>query len=258
MTGYSLFWWGRGFGEPLIISLFTNILNDNNINAVFHQHRFTKNLIDCPLLDLSENSNHKNFIKYRVDYKLIDVPVILQYIEQAEQIIGKKIKLTRNHVPVLYYDIPEIPKVDIIMNTLTGTFTPYKNWPYFNELKNLFKVHNLSYIDLNEEKIYGIECLNYVKKAKLYLGLDTGTSHYVSQFANGKALILLGGFTPVNFQFYLYDYDLLYIDIFCRPCWLNKESVSQGMICQNDYKCMKELSVEKVFKAVKKKIEKNN
>jgi len=255
MIGYSVFWKGRGFGEPLVISLLANILTDNGVPTFYDQHRHTRGLVDCPLVDRSENSPHKGQLKkIRPKYILSEEPIIFQYIRQAEEITGKKIKVTRDYVPVLYHDISEIPAVDVAMNTRTGILSIYRDWPYFDQLKKLFRKNNISYIDLDRNKIFNIESLNYVKKAKLYLGLESGRSHYVSQFANGKALILQSGFATSDFWAYVYKYDYLDIDVPCRPCWIDRLLISQGKICPYNHKCMKKLTVDYVFEEVRKKL----
>jgi len=254
MKTMSLWWRGRGFGEPLVMSLVVHILNDNGVNAVFRDHRNVRELVDCPLITREESD--ETFQTYSWMYECCRKPIILQYIEHYESIVGKKLKINRNHIPVKFHDIPDIPSVDVAMCTVTGKWTPYRNWPYFEELKELFTKEGITYADLDADKIMNIECLNYVKKCKLYLGLDTGMSHYVSKFANGKALILQGGFIEFDFWAYLYDYDCLQIeDVPCRPCFINKQHIAKGKRkCELDNMCMKDISVDRVFKAVVERI----
>jgi len=256
MIGYSIFWRGRGFGEPLVISLLANILTDNGIPTFYDQHRHTRGLVDCPLVDRSENSPHAgNLRKITPKYVLSEEPIMLQYLKQFERLTGRKdLKITRDHIPVLYHDIPKIPAVDVAINTWTGNLSIYRIWPYFKELQKLFDKNGISYIDLDKKKIFSIDCLNYVKKAKMYLGLESGRSHYVSQFANGKALILQSGFATFDYWAYVYNYDHLEIDVPCRPCWIDRLLISQGNFCPHDHKCMKEITVDMVFEEVREKI----
>jgi len=236
------------------MSLVVNILNDNGIDAVLRDHKKVKELVDCPLV--TKKASDETFQVHSWTYKCCSKPIILQYIEYFESVIDKKLKVTRNYIPVKFHDIPETPLVDVAMGTITGNWTPYRNWPYFEELKKLFDKEGITYVDLDAGEIKGIECLNYVKKCKLYLGLETGMSHYVSQFANGKALILQGGFTEFDFWAHLYDYDYLQVeDVPCRPCFINKKHISRkGIKCEYDHMCMKGLRVDRVFKAIVERI----
>lgn len=254
MKTVSLWWRGRGFGEPLVMSLVVNILNDNGVDSALRDRGKVKELVDCPLI--SADAPKGTFQTHAWEYKCCSKPIILQYIEHFESVIGKKLKINRNYIPVKFYDIPEIPSVDVAMGTETGKWTPYRNWPYFGELKKLFAKEGITYVDLDADRIRGIKCLNYVKKCKLYLGLETGMSHYVSQFANGKALVLQSGFTEFKFWAYLYDYDYLQVEnVPCRPCFINKQHiVREERKCGHDNMCMKSLSVDRVFKAIVKRI----
>ena len=254
MKTISLWWRGRGFGEPLIMSLVVNILNDNGVDAVLRKHRKVSELVDCPLI--SREATDKTFQTYAWTYECCSKPIILQYIEYFENVVGKSLKITRDYIPVKFYDILEVPSVDIVMGTRTGNWSPYRNWPYFEKLKKLFNKEGITYIDLDTNGIRGVECLNYVNKCKLFLGLETGMSHYVSQFANGKTLILQSGFSEFEFWAYLYDYDHLQVeDVPCRPCFINKQHIARGeRKCKLDNICMKNLTVDRVFEAVTKRI----
>ena len=255
-TGINFTWTGNGFGNALILAHMTHICNDNNIKAVFTQHRKTLNAVDVPLYD---PTRHAHF--YRHAWKGIanthkrkncDQPVIVQYVKHVESLTGMSITKISNHIPVSYYDMPDIPAYDVVMNTATGPWAPYRDWPYFGELKQMFNANKISCIDLNKHKIFGIRCLNHVKKAKVYLGLETGMSHYVSKFANGKALILQSGFCPFIYWTYPYDYDRLQANTDCehQPCFINKLDIAGGFVCKEDNACMRDLSPKTVFNAV--------
>ena len=90
----------------------------------------------------------------------------------------------------------------------------------------------------------------------MYLGLDTGTSHYVSKFANGKALIIQAGFNLFNWWAYTYDYDMITAEVKCslRPCFLNMKYIKKGEGCPYDVRCMKQITVKKVFYEVRKRL----
>jgi len=154
----------------------------------------------------------------------------------------KEFVIERNYIPVKYEE-HDINSVDVVLNTKTGKYTPYREWPYFNELKLLLRKNNISYLDIDENKIYGIELLNYIKKAKLYIGLETGASHYVSQFANNKSIILQSGYTTASFWASYYEYEFLQTFVSCSPCFKREN-------CNNKYKCMTRLDADFVFNKV--------
>ena len=132
------------------------------------------------------------------------------------------------------------------MNTVTGYWTVNKNYPYFPQLKELFEKKNITYIDLDEHKIRNVEALNYIKKCKVYLGLDTGMSNYASAFANGKGYILQSGFNSPNF-WSIYDYEYIMNLQPCSSCFLRKS-------CPNNNVCM-EIPPEEVLNRIKNRLD---
>ena len=246
---FKIKWRGRGFGELLILAWVTQVLNDNDIPAVLHEKRRIKGLVDCATIDPLK-PDRKKFTKYSADYTLTDGSMHYQHIRKFSKWLGKKITTTLKHIPVTFEEISGIPAVDVVMCTKSGTWSPYRDWPYFKELKKKFDRVGISYYDLNANKCYGHECLNYVKNCKLYLGLETGTSHYVSKFANGKALIIQSGFAYPDFWALPYDYEFISQPVDCSPCWLNKKDKANGQGCKFYHKCMKDIKSEIVFRKV--------
>jgi len=251
--GIVTWWHGRGFGEALVASLFCHILNDNGIPSVYRTHYNSKGLLDVPIWN---PDIQKDWMMWSWRYKKNDIPIILQQIGRAERWLGVKIKIDRekrNHIPVKFKNIGTVDKYDVVMNTMTGTYTPFKEWPYFYELTRMFKKEGIKYFDLDINQAYGMECLAYVKEAKLYLGLDAGMSHYVSKFANGKALIINGGYVSFDFWAFLYDYEPIQVEgIPCRPCYINKGDIEHNLKdCENSHDCMRKITPEMVFEKIR-------
>lgn len=248
-------WHSRGLGEPCCASLFCHILNDNGIRSLFQNSKGTLGLFDVPLVDW-ENNSYKDWVRWYWTYKLNDVPIIHQQVEKASVMFSKKIIIHKNrdHVPVIFKKM-NVPKVDVALNTETGSWTPYKSWPYFKELKAKMKKLGITYHDLDGNDTYGIKCLNVVKRAQLYVGLDTGMAHYVSRFARGKALIISGGFVSFNFWGVLYNYEPIRIeDVPCRPCYKNKKHVARGEGCPFKNRCMREITVNMVLDKIRERL----
>jgi hypothetical protein len=249
----------RAFGDLLLASYFTAILNDNGIDAYFYRRgqgrEWIYPAIACNKIYDTTDPRLSTYSSCKMKYYhgepgVLSVPIIEQYCNSFKKRYGISLKNNFNYIPVKYYDMPQVPSVDVTLCTKSGAFCPYRNWPYFKELKKLFQKNGISYIDLTQEQIYSIEYLNYVKKSKLFVGVDTGPSHYVSQVANGKALILQHGVHDINF-WCSYDYDSLHIPTDCRLC---KANMHPGNECKHNHICMRELTVDMVFNKIMEKL----
>ena len=265
---------GKAFGDAVLASLFTHILIDNGIDACFACDSLeVYSVVDCPLwhdveAEYKERGEKFEYDRYSFLYRLNESKDILSYhCDKFLEYWGKdgdkgdecfdisSLDIKRDHVPVKYREIPDIDSVDVAMTTSAGNFTPYKDWPYFNELKEKLDKVGVSFIDLDEHKIRNMKFLNYIKKCKLYLGLDTGSAHLASQFANGKTLILQSGYCDFDYWTSgIYDYDYINVDVECSPCFLTIFKIRRGNTCDYDHKCMKKMSVEKVYKSVMEKL----
>ena len=239
-------WFGKGFGEHLILAWVVRVLNDNGIPAVLNDRSTIHGLVDCPMIGPMYPDEGISFKIVSGRYTLDQGPLHQQYIKLFETMCSKKLEISLNYIPVTFKELPEIPEIDVVMCTKTGEWTPYRNWPYFDELKNLLDSAGISHFDLNANRCYGNECLNYVQKCRLYLGLETGTSHYVSKFANGKALIIQSGFSYPEFWASIYNYEFVEHPVECSPCFINKRDVAKGGGCRFEHRCMTEISPETV------------
>ena len=257
--GINFVWSGGGFGNALILAHLTKICVDNGIAAVFTQHKTTIDLVDVPLFNFVFHEDYRveKLLHIRNSHfkKNCDIPCLQQYVNYIGELFNKKLEIMpeHDHIPVKYYDIKDIKGVDVALNTTTGNWSEYRNWPYFAELKELLNDNGISYIDLNENNIYGIECLNYVRKSRLYIGLETGMSHYVSKYANRKALIIQSGFCPFDYWAKFYHYDHLVCEYECceRPCFLTKKEAKIGIVCDNDHLCMRDIKPHLVIDIIK-------
>jgi hypothetical protein len=248
---YIVKWKGKAFGERLLTSLLVYILNDNCIDAVLGHPYYPYNCIcDCPIY---KEGTLKEWwwIRLTSNKKRFEFDSIISYMvhlfEHRVDKTGISIDTSINHIPVVYYDIPYIKGYDVSICSQSGKWTEYRDWPYFDELKELFRKYKISFFDVSENYIRNVELLNYVNKSKLYLGLETGTSHYVSQVANGKALIIQSGYTDFDFWAGMYDYDHIDYLVDCSPCYINTIDKKE---CENNHTCMKNISAEQVFERV--------
>jgi len=251
------------FGDQLIATLMVHVLNDNGIESYYESRikketaifwggcTYIENLIDCPL---SKNC-HENMIVHwpipneDVAKKNTKISILDDLLNQfkIKYKIKKEIKINRNFIPVKYEEIKNINRYDVVICSDVGKFSTHKKWPYFNKLKSLLSDKKISFIDLNENKIKDNECLNYVKSSKIYLGMDTGTSHYVSMVAN-KGLVIQSGVTSSNW-WNLYNYKVIEYKTQCCPCFLKTHEN-----CIHENICTKNISAEFVFEEIEKLI----
>lgn len=261
-SGIAYKWRGKGFGNNLILAHVVKILNDNEVPAALFNHRRIHGLLDVPIYDEKIHGH------YMIDHgvtpnttkvKNVDLPFVVQHLKRAEKWFGKRIYFdNRQHyyVPVKFQFMEQVPAVDVVICSASSDWGPYRDWPYFEELRFRFANEGITFKDLNQDKVYGVECLNYVQKCKLYLGLETGTSHYVSKFAAGKGLILQSGFSPYYVWGFAYDYDVMTAPVNCqfRPCFMDRERLHEGQNCPFDVGCMWDISCNSVFDEVVRRI----
>jgi hypothetical protein len=249
-------WPGTGFGNALLLAQITKIAVDNGIEAVFVEHRKVRGLVDVPLFDPDKDYTgyvvYKGYVPNTPENPNCDIPVMTRYVMAVEEIVGRKLEVREDgyYVPVKFEDIPETPSVDVILCVYTGRWAPYRDWPYFNELQKLLDERNISNINLQANKIFNNECLNYAQRCKLYVGLDTGMTHYVSKFIMGKALIIQSGFGLYSYWSSYYDFDHINHDVPCQPCYLARPWLKKGIVCQRDHECMVTITPEQVLERI--------
>lgn len=247
---YKITYHGTAFGDNLFSAYVTKVLQQHGFDARLDNPRIA-DLVDCPLYSQEDSSiDHeiKIFGCIRQNRSGLQTPkqfnvysdLLSEFSRQFE--IGCEIPTILDHVPVKFNFDSSVRSYDVAMVTETGWWTPYRNWPYFSELKEMLSAESISFVDLSMEKIQGNHALNIVRNCRLFLGLETGASHYVSKFANGKTLILQSGYTPFNYWAGIYDYQCVSFPVVCSPCWKRSG-------CP-DHKCMALLRPEHVFKSI--------
>jgi len=163
--------------------------------------------------------------------------------------IEKEIKLTRKFVPVNFTKDSHIPNYDVVMVTKSGFWAPVRNWPYFTELKQRLSELKITWFDLTENKIQNNDFLNYVHKSKVFVTLETGASHYASQFVNNQnSLVIQSGYCHNSFWNF-YDYDVISHETQCQGCFITHKAQ-----CFNGQKCMKNINVELVLNKILEKL----
>ena len=171
--------------------------------------------------------------------------IMRKALDNFAQAIGllNSIPITRANAPVKMVLDDRVPSVDIAICSRSGYWSPYRDWPSFPRLKVLLTDAKLRWHDLSESGIRGNECLNYVRKAKLYLGLETGMSHFVSSVAR-RGLILQSGYSCFEY-WSTYGYSYLCRHVACSPCFLTHVNE-----CPHMHRCMTEITAEMVLQAI--------
>lgn len=238
------------FGDVMMAGLAVATLNDYGVTAALETSEYKyKKVISVPQFNESQKPNwEKHFFKYE-HFRKDQVNYVQEWLDRFSSICGVKAKITRKEVPVFFSTILGMQKYDVAINSQTGDWSPYRVWPHFEKLKTMLDKANLTWLDLDDKKVYNNECLNVIKNSKLYLGLDTGRSHYVSSQAKGKTLIIQSG-NNNKIQWCNYDYDFIEQKVGCSPCYLREG-------CQYSHDCMTKIQPEYVFERIIDKLSKN-
>ena len=231
---------GEALGDNLFAALLTQILVDNGIAAQFwHYDESMRNLMTCPIATSFQEPTH--LCTYAPESTWDGRSILRKIVDNCQRELGLRtpLRITRATPPVTYYDIPEIEKVNVVLGTASGAWSPYRNWPYFDILKDQLTPAGITWKDITTTR--GVACLNWAKKADLYVGLETGTSHYVATVIN-RGLVLQSGYS--NRQYWnWYGYRSIEEPVECGNCFLQSG-------CPNNHKCMVNISVERVFDVI--------
>jgi hypothetical protein len=236
---------GNAIGDQLLASLFVHILNDNGIPAVLNLAKKI-DFIDCGYI-FDENNE---FIDYDFRYRNAqekDESIMKSAIDlfKKQFDIDQEIINKRKHIPVKFQEDDNVPSIDVVMVTNSSAFAPVRDWPYFKELKKELDKNNISWIDITEQGIIDSLFLNYIKKSKVFLTLETGPAHMASQLINkNNSLAIQSGYC-LNSFWNMYRYNYINYNIECEKCFFKKT------VCNNDHKCMKNISVDTVLNKIK-------
>lgn len=247
---------GVALGDHMMAAFFVRLLNDNGIDAVYGTG-FYRDLVDVPLSVEGEPYEDFFFTYHHGDLRAPAFDASKSIVETATQRfksafgIDREILIRTRHVPVKFVELRGGQRYDVVMCTKSGVWSRYRNWPYFEELKREFDVRGISHFDLSRNGVRGNECLNYVAASKVYLGLETGVSHYVSQVAK-KGLILQSGYSTLGF-WCPYLYEALSEPVPCAPCFIHCKT--QPYDCPFGHQCMRNLSVSKVLARIEELLE---
>lgn len=242
----------NAFGDVLMAGMAVATLNDHGVKtALITTNHAAASLVYVPKMTENPDNWQEVWFEYESFRHDTSTSYIQGWLNKFSQVWlgGSPIKLTRRSVPVYFTPIPDTPVYDVAIGSLTGNWTLYKSWPHYDRLKQLLDRNGLTWIDLDKSGVFNNECLNIVRKCGVYLGLDTGRSHYVSSEAAGKTLILHSGFSGFN-QWCVYDYEVIEKKVECSPCYLNVMMPP----CPNGFKCFNDIRPEFVVERIIEKL----
>jgi hypothetical protein len=235
------------FGDSLFPCMVVDTLNANGIEA-YYQHELSHitDLVDCK--KIYKIPQNVRWLSGGYTNSFYDPNSTLHKDIMHEVCVSLGIDdlpINKNYIPVKFTRDPSFPTVDVVLVTEQGGYSVIREWDKFQELKKLLREYNFSYIDASEEGIRSNDLLNIVNNCKVYVGIDTGSSHYVSQVANGKAIIINSGYASFEYVFGQYNYDTVEYLVDCRYCIFTALSMCRDS--GHDHDCMKNISTQMVF-----------
>ncbi len=115
-----------------------------------------------------------------------------------------------------------------------------------NERDNV-KIHNIIAGSLNET-------LNYIGQSNVFIGNDTGTTHLAAAIDEPNIVAIFGPTDPTYWgpENLSSRHQVIALEIPCRPCDLLYDPVGHKdcYLTTNKHKCLRDLSTEKVLRAV--------
>jgi len=145
-----------------------------------------------------------------------------------------------------YVDDPSVVGADVALCLTGGEWSPYRFYPKGAELKEALTAAGISWIDVNP--LRGMKMFNAVKKSRLYVGIDTGTTHAASGLTK-NGIVIQSGFNEVWNWNHDYPFDIIEAPQRCelKPCGLRDG-------CPFNHKCMMDIPVATVVDAIKTKL----
>lgn len=266
----------------MMAAFFTQLLNDNGFEAVYHVDNGLKNGVNfCHLLDVPVGSTGEKFyFSYNTEHLPFDladkshIDTAIRYFKNWSK-CTKDLVIKTPYVPVKFNIDPSVKPVDVVLVTDVGTYAIAKKWPYFDKLKKMLENNNISYVDINdfgnnwannEELLNKVNNLLYT--CKVFVGLDTGPTHYatgiLAKKPTRKNFIIQSGFNL--FSHWASHYDDLFQPIenkqTCAPCVLPNPSlvyrIAEGIKlndrCEKKHACMTSILPEQVLEYIKSNI----
>lgn len=173
----------------------------------------------------------------------------LSMLEEAQWRFGRDTGLfvpLRHHVPPVRFEPVPQESLDVAIWPNCGEFSRYRQWPYWDDLYDLLNSAHIRWRNMLADGLRDQQVLNCVYHSKLYVGLETGVSHYVSAVAR-QGLIIQSGYAQPEFWSPYKQYDFIEVRQPCSPCWLREG-------CHLDHACMTNIPATRVFDEILRRL----
>jgi hypothetical protein len=217
----------------------TAILIDHGIDASWwDDDPDRRSLVDVPIYN-----GRANGIRWRFNYHPENVwdgrSILRTALDNFATKFGiSRLRMSRKTVPVKYLDIPKLHGVDVAICSICGSWSKYRQYPSMDTVKAELTNHGISWTDMTATNMRGNDVLNLARKSRLYLGLDTGMTHYVASVVR-RGLILQSGYSTPAYWAATYPFEFLQVSVPCCNCFLTSG-------CQDGHKCMTALTPTRV------------
>ncbi len=246
-----------GLGDNCMGSIIADMMREHGYDIYFYTklRNFEK---------LVHNIKRQNGIFLESDYFIYSytdpkysIPLselrMTNFIDAFFKFNGLSIRFDGRGADVIFIPLLE-NRYKVVLNTRCSNFSEKRLWPFFSDLKLLLKKEKISFIDLDDtiqlsynDQLSSFYILNLVRNSDLYIGLDSGMSHYVAKMVNLAYIIQSGHSFFENWCKYS-RYEYIALDVPCRPCWVNEENLAD---CTIQDKCMQDIYPEIVFENIR-------
>lgn len=238
---------GDALGDHMMAAHFVRTLLDHGIDAVYaaDHHR---ELVDVPLDRPGDGQD------FYFDYTLNGDPVrpvfdkrrtIFEIVRDSfvtKTKLATTLEIKTPWVPVTFVE-QKVSAVDVVLVTKSGVWSRWRDWPRFAELKDAMTKKRIRWIDATEQNVRSHELLNYVDRSKVFVGVETGASHYVSQYARTKGIIVQSGYSWSDY-WSPYGYKIVSKYTMCERCFSH---LKNGHQCNFDHACMAGIPASRVM-----------
>jgi hypothetical protein len=153
-----------------------------------------------------------------------------------------------NWKSIIDFNPSGLKKIDCCIVGVSGPASEIRNYPFFNQLKELFVSRKISFLDATNLRDF--DFLRAVTESRVYIGLETGATMLAAEFLNKQnSLIIQSGYTKKEFWGKYIDVDFVERDIDCAPCLLRHLSS-----CKHNHKCMRTILPNEILNMIESKL----
>lgn len=240
---------GDALGDHMMAAHFVRTLVDHGIEASYCADHY-RDLVDVPVgaldgedfyFDYTANGNPHvpTFDKTKTIFEIVSEKFRNQTMRPFYGTVMTP------WVPVVFRETPGL-KYDVVLVTKSGVWSRWRDWPGFPALKSALTSRGLTWIDASEQNVRNQDLLGLVARARAYVGIETGASHYVSMVARDKGVIIQSGYSWAGY-WAPYRFKVLSHAVPCAPCFSH---IKNGHRCGLAHACMTEIKPADIMGAI--------